>query len=133
VSPDTDRHSRSNQLIKGRQVDNGAAEKPYALWYAIAYGGNSMGIPKIKSVSELRKDLYSSLKEVSEGATQVVTHKQGEPVVLISQSEFNKLSEENLILRNLEAGLADIRAGRIHSTKEVKNKLIQKRKERDSG
>jgi predicted transcriptional regulator len=52
--------------------------------------------------------------------------------VLISQSEFNKLSEENLILRNLEAGLSDIRAGRIHSTKEVKNKLIQRRKERDS-
>lgn len=93
----------------------------------------SMGIPKIKSVSELRKDLYSSLKEVSEGTTQVVTHKQGEPVVLISQSEFNKLSEENLILRNLEAGLADIRAGRIHSTKDVTHKLIQRRKERDSG
>jgi len=93
----------------------------------------SMGIPKIKSVSELRKDLYSSLKEVSEGSTQVVTHKQGEPVVLISQSEFNKLSEENLILRNLEVGFADIRAGRINSTKEVKNKLIRRRKERDSG
>jgi len=92
-----------------------------------------MGIPKIKSVSELRKDLYNSLKEVSEGAPQVVTHKQGEPVVLISQSEFNRLTEENLILRSLEAGHADIRAGRIHSTKDIKNKLKQRRKERDSG
>ena len=92
-----------------------------------------MGIPKIKSVSELRKDLYSSLKEVSEGVTQIVTHKQGEPVVLISQSEFNKLSEENSILRNLEVGLSDVRAGRIHSTKDVKNKLKQRRKERDNG
>lgn len=92
-----------------------------------------MGIPKIKSVSELRKDLYSSLKEVSEGAPQVVTHKQGEPVVLISQSEFNRLTEENVILRSLEAGLADIRAKRFHSTKDIKNKLKQRRKERDSG
>ena len=92
-----------------------------------------MGIPKIKSVSELRKDLYSSLKEVSEGSTQVITHKQGEPVVLISQSEFNKLSEENSILRNLEAGLADIRAGRTHSTKNIREKLKLRRKERDSG
>lgn len=92
-----------------------------------------MGIPKIKSVSELRKDLYSSLKEVSEGSTQVITHKQGEPVVLISQSKFNKLSEENLILRNLETGLADIRAGKIHSTEKVKSRLKLRRKERDSG
>lgn len=92
-----------------------------------------MGIPKIKSVSELRKDLYSSLKEVAEGSTQVVTHKQGEPVVLISQSEYNKLAGENLILRNLEVGLTDIRAGRTHSTEEVKEKLKLRRKERDSG
>ena len=92
-----------------------------------------MAIPKIKSASEFRKDLYSSLKEASEGSTQVITHKQGEPVVLISQSEFNKLSEENMILRNLEVGLADIRAGRIHSTKDVKSKLKQRRKERDRG
>lgn len=92
-----------------------------------------MGIPKIKSVSELRKDLYTSLKEVSEGKTQVVTHKQGEPVVLISQSEFNKLSEENTILKNLEAGLADVRAGRVHSSDEVRSRLKQRRKERDSG
>ncbi|MEX0595014.1 MAG: type II toxin-antitoxin system Phd/YefM family antitoxin [Candidatus Paceibacterota bacterium] len=91
-----------------------------------------MVIPKIKSASEFRKDLYSSLKEVSEGSAQVITHKQGEPVVLISQSEFNKLSEENMILRNLEAGLADIRAGKIYSTADIKNKLKQRRKERDS-
>ncbi len=112
---------KSNTL--NRMMDSGTIYRTEA----------SMGIPKIKSVSELRKDLYNSLKEVSEGAPQVVTHKQGEPVVLISQSEFNRLTEENLILRSLEAGLADIRAGRIHSTKDIKNKLKQRRKERDSG
>ncbi|MDH5415345.1 MAG: hypothetical protein OEW87_14505 [Flavobacteriaceae bacterium] len=37
----------------------------------------SMGIPKIKTASDLRKDLYSSLKEVADGETQVITHKQG--------------------------------------------------------
>lgn len=63
----------------------------------------------------------------------MVTHKQGEPVVLISQSEFNKLSEENLILRNLEVGLADIKANRVYSTIDKKNQLIRRRKERDSG
>ena len=95
--------------------------------------GGGMGIPKIKSASELRKDLYSSLKEVAEGEAQVITHKQGEPVVLISQSEFNKLSEEKSILKNLEIGLQDIRAGRIHSTSQIRGKLAQRRKERDRG
>ena len=50
-----------------------------------------------------------------------------------SVSECNKLSEENSILRNLEAGLADIRAGRIHSPKKIKNRLIQRRKIRERG
>ena len=92
-----------------------------------------MAIPKIKSASELRKDLYSSLKEASEGETQVVTHKQGEPVVLVSQSEYNKIFEENEILRNISVGLSDIRSNRTHSTVEVKKKLKQRRKDRDAG
>ena len=92
-----------------------------------------VGIPKIKSASELRKDLYTSLKEVSKGTTQVVTHKQGEPVVLISQSEFNKLSEENSILRNLEVGLADIRAGKLYTTKDIRMKVKERRRARDNG
>lgn len=92
-----------------------------------------MAIPKIKSVSELRKDLYSSLKEASEGETQVITHKQGEPVVLISQSEYNKVFEENEILRNLSIGLSDVRSNKTHTTSEVKERLTQRRKERDCG
>ena len=92
-----------------------------------------MGIPKIKSASELRKDLYSSLKEASEGEVQVVTHKQGEPVVLISQSEYNQIFEENELLKKLSLGLSDIRAGKSHTTSEVKDRLHLMRKERDSG
>ena len=92
-----------------------------------------MTIPKIKSASELRKELYSSLKEASEGETQVVTHKQGEPVVLISQSEYNKIFEENEILKNLSIGLSDVRAKKTHTTPEIKNRLKNRRNERDAG
>lgn len=91
-----------------------------------------MGIPKIKSASDLRKDLYSSLKEVADGETQVVTHKQGEPVVLISQSEYNRLAEENELLKNLEIGLSDARAGRFHTTEQVKERLKAWRSQRDN-
>lgn len=91
-----------------------------------------MGIPKIKSASDLRKDLYSSLKEVADGETQVVTHKQGEPVVLISQSEYNRLAEENELLKNLEIGLSDARAGRFYTTEQVKERLKAWRSQRDN-
>ena len=91
-----------------------------------------MGIPKIKSASDLRKDLYSSLKEVADGETQVVTHKQGEPVVLISQSEYNRLAEENELLKNLEIVLSDARAGRFYTTEQVKERLKAWRSQRDN-
>jgi PHD/YefM family antitoxin component YafN of YafNO toxin-antitoxin module len=92
-----------------------------------------MGIPKIKSASELRKDLYTSLKEASDGETQVVTHKQGEPVVLISQSEYNKVFEENELLKNLNLGLSDIRAGKSYTSAEIKERMQIRREERDNG
>jgi PHD/YefM family antitoxin component YafN of YafNO toxin-antitoxin module len=92
-----------------------------------------MGIPKIKSASELRKALYTSLREASEGETQVVTYKQGEPVVLISQSEYNRVFEENELLKNLSLGLSDVRAGKSHTTSEIKERLKLRRKDRDSG
>lgn len=92
-----------------------------------------MGIPKIKSASDLRKNLYNSLKEASEGEVQVVTHKQGEPVVMISQSQFNKMFEDNEILRNLNLGFADIEEGRSYSTEKLKAKLKNRRLDRDNG
>jgi PHD/YefM family antitoxin component YafN of YafNO toxin-antitoxin module len=89
-----------------------------------------MSIPKIKSASELRQDLYTSLKEASDGIHQVVTHKQGEPVVLISQSEYNRIFEENALLRNLAQGLTDVRNGNVHTTSSVKKLLNARRKNR---
>ncbi|EPZ50944.1 prevent-host-death family protein [Bacteriovorax sp. BAL6_X] len=91
-----------------------------------------MAIPKIKSASELRNDLYNSLKEASDGDMQVVTHKQGEPVVLISQSELNRVIEENETLKKLSIGLSDVRNNRSYSTDQVRETLANRRKERDN-
>jgi prevent-host-death family protein len=68
-----------------------------------------MGSAKIKSATALRNDLYDTLKEVSEGAKQIITHKQGEPVILLSMSEYDQLLEEKNFLTEAALGLAQIK------------------------
>lgn len=46
-----------------------------------------MGIPKIKTATNLRSELYDTLKEVSKGKSHIITHKQGDPVLPLSQKE----------------------------------------------
>ena len=82
-----------------------------------------MGLPKIKTATDLRNDLYESLKEVSQGQKQVVTHKQGDPVVLLSQSEYDHLVDENERLKKMALGLTQIKEGKGISHKNAVAKL----------
>lgn len=82
-----------------------------------------MGIPKIKSATNLRAELYESLKEVSEGELQIVTHKQGDPVVLLSQESYNNLLEEKETLKKMAIGLSQIKEGKGISHKKAISKL----------
>ena len=70
-----------------------------------------MKMPKIKSATELRSTLYETLNEVAHGDPQVITHKRGEAVVLISQEKFNAIIEEKDVLREIAAGVAELDAG----------------------
>lgn len=70
-----------------------------------------MSSPKIKSATALRSDLYETLKEVSEGKKQIITHKQGEPVMLISMSDYDELIEKLNFLRKTSVGLSQIANG----------------------
>lgn len=54
--------------------------------------------------TNLREELYDTLKKVSGGDSLVITHKQGAPVVLLSQDELNKIQEENEVLRQIAVG-----------------------------
>jgi prevent-host-death family protein len=72
-----------------------------------------MKMPKIKSATDFRKNLYDTLKEISEGEPQIVTHRQGDAVVLISQRKFNALIEEKEVLEEIVLGVADLKAGNI--------------------
>jgi len=79
--------------------------------YAMQEIGVYMGTPKVKSATALRSDLYDTLKEVSEGKKQMITHKQGEPVVLLSVTDYDKLLEEQEFLRQTAIGLAQLESG----------------------
>ena len=70
-----------------------------------------MKMPKIKSATELRSTLYETLHEVAEGDPQVITHKRGEAVVLISQEKFNAIIDEKEVLKEIAAGVAELDAG----------------------
>jgi len=100
---------------------------PLDFMYVKAYAVE-MKLPKIKTATELRSNLYETLKEVSEGAPQVITHKQGGEVVLISQNDFNDLVYEREVLRAMANGRAELDLGKGISHDEVASHLKARRK-----
>jgi len=88
-----------------------------------------MKIPKIKTITQLRSSLYETFKEVSHGDPQIVTHKQGEGVVLISQTKLNNMIQEREVLSAIATGVAQLDAGKGIPHKEAVIRL-RKMKER---
>lgn len=86
-----------------------------------------MKLPKVKTATELRSHLYETLKEVSEGEPQVITHKQGGSVVLISQNDFNTIVYEKEVLSAIAIGRAEIAAGKGIPHDEVVARLKARR------
>lgn len=82
-----------------------------------------MGTPKIKSATALRSDLYETLREVSDGEAQIITHKQGDPVLLVSKERYDKILEEKEALRKMAIGLAQIESGEGISHKDALKQL----------
>ena len=75
-----------------------------------------MKIPKVKSATELRANLFETLREVQEGDPQLVTHTKGsDGVILISQTTLNALLKENDTLKSIARGRADVASGRTIS------------------
>jgi prevent-host-death family protein len=70
-----------------------------------------MGVPKIKSATKFRENLYETLKEVVEGETYIVTYKGEKNVVLISQDDFNQILDECDLLRSIAIGISDLEEG----------------------
>lgn len=84
----------------------------YALMYALV-----MALPKIKSATELRKDLFNTIEEVLKGKVQIITHKKGDSV-LLSKENYEELLEQIETLKDITRGLKDIAEGRVLSHEE---------------
>jgi prevent-host-death family protein len=88
-----------------------------------------MSIPKIKKASNFRADLFETLKEVSSGEPQVITHNGGDPVVLIAQSEYNALLERYKLLQEISIGAYQLDTGKGLSHEEALKEIEQMKKE----
>ena len=86
-----------------------------------------MKMPKIKSATELRNSLYETLHEVASGDPQLITHKRGEAIVLISQEKFNKLIDERETLKDINLGLTELDKGEGISHEEAVSNLKARR------
>ena len=81
-----------------------------------------MGLPKVKSATELRSDLFSTIQDVLKGHIQIITHKDGDSV-LLSKNHYDKLVDKIETLEGISRGLKDLAEGRIYSKDQVYRSL----------
>ncbi len=93
--------------------------------YRILYDWK-MKILKVQTASNLRENLFETLHEVSKGEPQLITHRSGDEVVLISRGYLNQLLEENGVLKAIATGRAEIKAGKGVSQVEVEHRMSAK-------
>jgi prevent-host-death family protein len=88
-----------------------------------------MAIPKVKNATQFRETLYDTLKRVAEGEPHLITQKESEPVVLISQKEFDRLTDERETLRAIAIGAAEADSGQVvsHQTALKRLKALKSR------
>jgi prevent-host-death family protein len=85
-----------------------------------------MKMPKVQSATELRSHLYETLDEVARGEPQIITHKRGESVIIISQEKFNALIDEREVLREISIGTAELNQGLGIPHAIVKERMLKK-------
>lgn len=82
-----------------------------------------MGLPKVKNATQFRETLYETLRKVSEGEAHLITQKENDPVILISQKAFDLLVDERETLRAMALGSGELDAGRAISHAEALKRL----------
>jgi PHD/YefM family antitoxin component YafN of YafNO toxin-antitoxin module len=89
----------------------------------------SMGLPKVKSATELREDLFSTIQNVLKGQIQIITHKNGDSV-LLSKDKYDELLDKIETLQGISRGLKDLAEQRFSSHGDVKKELTEYMKKR---
>lgn len=87
-----------------------------------------MKTPKRKTITELRSTLFETFDEVMAGDAQIITHKNGNAVAIVSLSKIEQMEQEIELHKNLAIGYAQALRGEGISSKELKNKLKEKEK-----
>lgn len=87
-----------------------------------------MKIPKSKSITELRSSLFETFDEVIAGEPQVITHKNGSMVAMISVEKIEELYDQIELHKNLAIGYAQAMRGEGSTTEELKKRLREKSK-----
>ena len=87
-----------------------------------------MKIPKSKTITELRNSLFETFDEVAAGETQIITHKNGSMVALISLDKIEEMNNEIELHKNLAIGYAQAMRGEGISSDDLRKKLKVKEK-----
>lgn len=87
-----------------------------------------MKIPKSKTITELRNSLFETFDEVVAGETQIITHKNGSMVALISLDKIEEMNSEIELHKNLAIGYAQAMRGEGISSDDLKKKMNIKEK-----
>lgn len=78
---------------------------------------------KSKTLTELRSTLFETCEDVIAGKTQLVTHKNGHILALMSLEKMQELYDEIELHKNLCIGYAQAMRGEGITTLELKKKL----------
>jgi PHD/YefM family antitoxin component YafN of YafNO toxin-antitoxin module len=81
-----------------------------------------MGLPKIKTSSELRETLSETITDVNNGLKHIISHKSGN-VILISEANYEKMVNEIENLKQIAIGISEIDSGAGISHSNAKLKL----------
>jgi prevent-host-death family protein len=88
-----------------------------------------MKITKRKTITELRSNLFETFEEVLTDGPQLITHKNGTAVALVSLTEIEALESEIELHKNLAIGYAQALRGEGVSTPDLKTRMQQTAKE----
>jgi len=82
-----------------------------------------MIITQEKTITELRNSIFETFEQVVTGTPQMITHKNGQRLVMVSEETIKQLNEQIELHKNLAIGYAQALRGEGISSNQLKNKL----------
>lgn len=84
-------------------------------------------------VGEFKVGLSKWLKKVQSTGHPLIITQNGRPAgVLLSPAEYDELIHSKSFIESVERGISDAEAGRVYTTKELRDELKNRREQRDS-